>query len=737
MAIEQRHARSFPLFAPRTVEKGSSSQPSSAADWGIMNSSCRSRSAAARIALALTAAQAMPWLIFLVAGASLLAVANESIAYRYFHSWRLVLGENGTIWEAQGQSLGLLHVLFQKILNGSEIQSLDLRIDLFSYATLFANSAALAVVVYWLARHRAIRTAQLAIVAAVTLFGVYGSGWGLSAARLPDYYTWEVTLTVAGLALFFIQNARSEPDTRLQVVMLLGGLAGVMIGIKITLAPAAALPVLPLLLSNRVSLKTRLATLAIWSGSAVASLGLILVAYYQFDPTHLRRAFEAWRSFVAAPGAEPGFIESLLNPFRPNHNPWVDHRFVWVATALWLVGAVSYASSLLHRRIPIHFSKLGLGAFLVVTSALHVLAVVRRPAETTLWESALFLLVAGGLFLSESHASTRKNGRVWVWSLLVVGWCVLSTARHFPRPTTVIAVRDAGRAVWEIHDQLSATNLPIVIVLPDNNYTSGSVEEALLKGFSDVPTWNISSGQALLDQLAPRRTFVSSFEIPPIPGVVMWTDLPGQPRAAESNPTLAQLLKVNPDGLSAWTIKRGPLWTRTVYTLVCTTGVPADRLPLVWSSGNWTTATDERPLDSLSISPREALINITVLAEDQDRFVRIEARQSTAYLALTGQLNTDAGASGHWRLRAKVRLNRPQPVITQIYDVIDADGTAETSLASNHSPAGIWTEHTVERRSTVFPHPGDNFSVGLQNVRAGDTIDVRLLELHGAQITPP
>jgi len=701
----------------------------------MLNQTKRSRGQAAAYAGLLTLLQALPWLVLLAGGVSLLAVANESIAYRYFHSFRLVQGEVGTIWEAQGQTLGVFHVLLQHGLDALGVENLRQRIDFFSYATLAANSLAVGLISYRLARSAEINRVGLGLFAAVAVFGVYGSGWGLASARLPDYYTLEVTLTLACLALFLkATTAPGLPGPRR--LAMLGALAGMMVGIKITLLTAAALPLIPFLFTREGSPTRAIRMLTIWGLATGGTLLFILYAYYHFDHAHLTRALVAWRSFVAAPGAEPGFVQSILNPFKPPANPWVDHRFVWAVGGLWLGAIAVFAFD--RRRAPVSMraSLAFLGVALLGASLLHVVTVVRRPAETTLFESALFLSTTGAAYLFAAPAPGAHRRRLALgWALLLVAWSGVSASRHFPSPATIAAAGDASRKAWEIHEWINRTGLPAIILLPDNNSTSGSVEEALLKGFSDVPTWEISTGYEGMERVAPGRTFVRSLGQAFSHHVVMWTDIPGRAPLAETDEVLAGMLAMpGASPAQSWEIRRGPAWVRTVHVAITGAGDDVSSLPVLVGSHRWAESTAENPLAGFTISPAQSAPRIERLTEEGRTFVRVVATRASDYLAVTGLLPQLPDGAGPLKVSARVRSNRPRTIVTQIYDIAGADGTAAVSASRVAVPARVWTHQQVAAPKVTFKHPSDNFSVGMTEVVPGDVLDIELIELRDGQI---
>lgn len=522
---------------------------------------------AALLAAGVVLLQSLTWLPLLLRGISPVAFAAESVAYRYFHSFRLVRRDPSVIWEAQGQTLGVVHELFQKLLDWLGIASLRARMDFFSYGTLALNSLLFGIAIFGVARALPAGWRPRLLLAGASLFGVYGCWWGVFSGRLPDYYTCEVTATTACLGLFLVGLHRPEADPTVARVLFLGALGGALLGLKVTLLPTALLPVWPYLLRGHLPWSRLVAWAGLWLATVLATAGIVLSAYYLFDFAHLTRAFHAWRSFVSAPGAEPGFLWSLLHPFAPGANPWADHRYLPVVATLWVL-AVAAAGTALWTDSVRRRERAVFVLYVLVCSALHVWAVLKRPAETTLFESALFLVVAAAALLATLPARAAFQRATALALIVIAGWTAVSGLTHLPSTRTIAAMQETSRNAWELHAWLNAQARPITILMPDNRYVSGSVEETLLKGFSDVPTWNITIGRAALEAVAPGRTFVSQADTLSPGSLFMWTDVPDLPAFVDLGQKPLVILGQPVTEVRSWSMQADKFWPRTVHVAV-------------------------------------------------------------------------------------------------------------------------------------------------------------------------
>lgn len=679
----------------------------------------------------LTLLQSLPWLPLLLGGISPVAFAAESVAYRYFHSFRLIRDDQSIIWEAQGQSMGVLQQFFQLLLDWFGVDALRSRMDLFSYGTLAFNSLVFGLVAWGLGRALPAGWRLRLLWAATGLFGIYGCWWGIFSARLPDYYTYEVTLTVTCLGLFMLWFQQPPGRPSALRALALGALAGVMIGIKITLIPIALLPLLPCLINTPGSPRTSLPWLAVWMTATAGTLAATLVAYYRFDAGHLLQAFDAWRSFVSAPGAEPGFISRFLHPFSTGNNPWIDHRFIPVIAVLWLTAL----AALVHAgfRAPARCRELlVLGAFVLVGSALHVWAVFKRPAETTLFESALFLFAVSAALLSRLPARPAYQKTVALWLTLAFGWCLFSGLKQFPSPRTMALMKATSRNAWEIHDWLNATERPIVVLLPDNRHVSGTVEETLLKGFSEVPTWNITSGYALLDIVAPRRLFVTQISAAPAGSVLLWTDVPGIPDLADLTRTPPVVLGQVPREVRTWPMQRAEFWPRTVHAAV----FAETEDPVGATLREWRNASPLDPLAGLTISPADAAPRLELRTEAGRQIVRITATQPTPYLALGGAVPVLPEGAGRLRVQATLRTSTARSVLWQLHGTPDDAGRPDSVVESLPARSGQWLSWTIEKPRPAGGNSAGNFSVGIAQAQPGDWVEIASLSLQAGVAAP-
>jgi hypothetical protein len=108
---------------------------------------------------------------------------------------------------------------------------------------------------------------------------------------------------------------------------------------------------------------------------------------------------------------------------------------------------------------------------------------------------------------------------------------------------------------------------------------------------------------------------------------------------------------------------------------------------------------------------------------------RVVAKRRGSYLVLNdlfyGKISPPAGLV----VRTVVRGSCHGDVRLTIFDVIDAKGGTESPIqTAPRSPQ--WIKMEVRKLDAPFPHPSDNYSVGLSDVQPGEWFEVRELALY-------
>jgi hypothetical protein len=377
-------------------------------------------------------------LALFVSGVSVIVVASESVAYRYFTKVRLLAGEPGLLFLPQGQSVDALQQLIvwvQQSVLRIPPDSLRVRFDSFGYLTLLANC-----VFTWAALLIAFTSTYLrpldkVSVGVVSLIATYGSASGMSMAMMPDYYGFETSITIAALVVALASFRRDDASGSWSGIAAAGILTGLALATKLTLVVIACLPICVLLLKSRPTPAGTAARVLLFGLAASVSAGVAIGAAYGFDWWRAVATAGAWLAFVRNPGAEPNFWSSLLWPFVEGGQPGANYIY-----ALILVPALTAVVVSASIQIAREKDQRGRLLLVVIAAAMltHLWALSRRPAGTTLWELVLFWSAATGLVCAlirhERRRAQMQTIFIGIGLLVVIPSVVINAPRLLPIP---------------------------------------------------------------------------------------------------------------------------------------------------------------------------------------------------------------------------------------------------------------------------------------------------------------
>jgi hypothetical protein len=514
---------------------------------------------------------ALPPLIMLAFGVSPVAVVTESLGYRYFNSLRLLEGERGLVFIVQGQTPGLVQHAINLALSrvGIPIETLRLRLDLFAYAFSFLNAALMAGIVCAALLGGALRSTDKLLIVTSVLAGGFVSRSAISASMTPDYYAVESTMGTLGLWLFLRQVRAPASTVSLRAIVLFGVLAGLMAGTKINLFWLGLVAALPVLLGPPFSLVRVGVRAALLCVIAVAVFMLVTLAFYLFDVRIMPEFLARWLEFVRNPGSEERFWTSLFFPGSPGANPGADYGYARVLFLTW-VGALLGTAIAELRRPARNREALLMIVAVALLGLWQLIGLVVRPAGTTLFEVGLFAVASGAVVITLVSDTSFGRRLAFAFAGVVLVQTVVSGVINVPALIPGPTLRQSSEVVWDVHTWLRTRDRDVLVFLPDNRYAGGTVEEALLKGMSDLPTWNITAGRGLLERVAPRFAFSQSLSDVAPGTAVMWLDSPDAPDLAVETPALQRLLADPTTSCRQWALDTYPWWRHVVHA--CTRG---------------------------------------------------------------------------------------------------------------------------------------------------------------------
>lgn len=485
----------------------------------------------------------LPFILSVALDAGFLGLANEPLAYRFFYSERIFAGE--TVIVGVGYLISVLHHAVYAILHAFPAiasASLERRLDLFALVTNGILSAALCVLFFIAVRSTKLMKVDLVLLALLALTPIYAPGIsGFDYALMADYHFLNIVLFVAGLLLFQLSWRNDGKVPGRAAVVLLGAFVGMAAANKITMLIVAGLVLIPVLIVRGAGWLD-----VLWR-SLLAAFGLsgaffaVHLASYLGNFQAMRAAMRIWMEFVLNPGSEPTFWNNLVG-FAQNYN--YGYMVLYGACVLLFV-----IVGLLVRR-EADSRTMSVVAFCVLGFIAGIYVVLKRPAGSTFFESAMLVFTLAGALLT---MSAKWQPTRYVVLAASIAWSIVASAT-FPLDTVygqVARSRQDSRVKWDAFEQTRrlAGARPIEVVFPDNFYRHDGVFELLLKAASDFPTWNITAGQkTILERYAPGMTFryTGGAKDPKAPyeggRVLVWFDRDGVPPLTEQYPELAKVL---------------------------------------------------------------------------------------------------------------------------------------------------------------------------------------------------
>jgi hypothetical protein len=483
--------------------------------------------------------------------------ANESLAYRYFLSERLVKGEPAWIW--QGHLLTVIqkgiYAVLNQVLPEYEPNTLHARVQAFSFLTLACASLLMTALLAYAAFSRYIDWVDRALIAVAALAPIYATkAAGFYYSLLPDYFVLNIVLA-AGAVVLAARFGRLENHGPITRAVAAGGYGGLLVSNKLTIGIAGVI-LLPLfLLERRLRLASIVWRAAIAFAAALFVLAFVFLIFTAFDARSEWRLIRNWAIALAASKEDGGFsgAQSL------QHFDLYGYDVIIFA---WLLAACVTGFHWWHK-------KDGYAGAMLIASLLGAVALIgfflKRPAGTTAFDGAIILIA-----LSMAMLTTLPRRRAFVTLIgAVVCAGTLYAALTVPWQHNFHVARSSsvdGRARWLLHSDLTrmAEGRQTIVIFPNNEYHHEGVHEFLLKGAADFPTWNISpSGYDIIRRYAGDLQFRHEYggvgPNAPYPEDVLlvWFEFPNGPSLPDRYEQLASAVNRQGTTCRKWKIPRG------------------------------------------------------------------------------------------------------------------------------------------------------------------------------------
>jgi hypothetical protein len=454
----------------------------------------------ARILAATTAATlfSLPLVMLLVARGSYLPFSTETLTFRYFACVRILAGEGGTTWLGQGQLLTLCQNAILAAIHRFSRGGLEQELQLFSIGTSLLVWVLMLgvhlVVCFDRTLHR-LDQALILILGPATVLGTVHAGFYYSL--LPDYYALDLPIITASVYLA-IRCIRSPRSSKLCAVCLAGAFCGAAAANKITMLGPTGLLTLLLITRSPLSFRAFCLRLFVALTACVATTCLIFAATYLFSFSTANKALREALAFAQSAGPEPNFWPNNFHLFLHSYG------YGWVI-AVW-AGASVFCLVELFRQKRWGRPALPFLANLLVASLLAV-GLLRRGAGTTFFEASSILAGLAIIMLAAGFGSSPR-GR-WAWSIpLALGIGAWAQFDFHHNWFVVTKSRQISENAWAERRYSLALGQPIIVVIPDQSYSTGTVEQLLQTTF--FASGFGPASKALVDRFIPNTTFRTS-----------------------------------------------------------------------------------------------------------------------------------------------------------------------------------------------------------------------------------
>jgi hypothetical protein len=495
-------------------------------------------------ALIATLIFSLPLIFLLAAGGSYLPFANESLAYRYFTSLRILDGQGSAVWTAQGQLVTAIQNIIVTMLQFATATDFKARLEYFGFFTNMAASLSMFAVNLCATLDDRLRFSDKALVLILgpaIIFGTINAGFYYSI--LPDYYALSLVIISASVYLT-LRFYRDDPVFSTRDLCFAGILCGLAAANKLTLLGPAG--IVALIAIVRIPLDPgRFFKRTVLTGViCITTFGFIFLGVYAFNLRDAIIVFRHTLGFLKSAGAEPGFWEGNFWMFQEIYN-YDKLFFAWAAATLYLAFEI--------WRLRAWRAAIILIANLFV-AVLLCIGLYKRGAGTTFFE--LSSILAGLAALSLAVGLGLRARTVWAMALPAVIFAAALSQFDFSHNWGVVTKsRELARKSWEIREYAAGLGRPTVVVIPDESYVSNGIEDLLNKGLRDLATNSFGSAKAMKERIAPRTDFRQEPGVIAVGTAVVWfekwdiaADRPlkeTKPEEARRWQTLSQIASIN------------------------------------------------------------------------------------------------------------------------------------------------------------------------------------------------
>jgi hypothetical protein len=330
---------------------------------------------------------------------------------------------------------------------------------------------------------------------------------------------------------------KKKTSIRLPTVLGLGVFCGASLANKITLVALAGIIAARLaILAYRDGLKPTLSCVVAFGFAMMVGFFAVFFAVYLGHAGDVIEVVRNWYHFGVNAGGEPGF-EQFYNGL------FVAYKYHLIVLG-FAVTFVFSASIVATDRV--HWRSRGLVLGAVGLMALFVLyAVYRRPAGTSLYEATVILTAQTAMALAMLPPTLAVKRYTVLLAASALAYALFTFNFHLDQDANERTRRLAATA-WQIHAATLDIGGPWVLLIPDNTYGWGGVEELILKGTSDFGWHLLPGSKKTRDRVAPGMIFRP------------WPDFDGDSKAflwinkADANGHFVENSVAEPDHRANW-----------------------------------------------------------------------------------------------------------------------------------------------------------------------------------------
>jgi hypothetical protein len=284
---------------------------------------------------------------------------------------------------------------------------------------------------------------------------------------------------------------------------------------KITLVALALMCAIPVLL-RPPSWRGRFRNAGSLACGAFVGLTAIFFIFHGFDAFTMVELTARWFHIMSSMGPEPRFWSNL---------PSVLGAYGYgLAAAWWMVILIGLSCLVWFQREAIQPRTRVLFSVVAAIPLLPIAGLIKRPANTTLFEIGIIVLVSTAAMLAVVPRLPRRvfPAIVGLWII----WGVVRAASSLPEHYRGLrASSQTADQAWAMYRDEYSRGQHITFLLKDDSHRWPGVEIAALKGLAEFPTWSIQSAAPLLEKILPNTTFLTGMIPGRIqPGLVVWKD---------------------------------------------------------------------------------------------------------------------------------------------------------------------------------------------------------------------